>query len=90
MKQHYGGKAPFGYKWNDDKLEIDRQKSKYLLELFNRASLGVNYSTLAELLNKQNIKTSSGKNFTRHSIMHILQNKFYIGILETKNGEIKI
>jgi hypothetical protein len=88
-KKYTGGKPPFGYKWNDGKLIVDNDKRKYVTKIFRRAALGVSYAKLAELLNNANIKTVEGNEFTRQTIQKILQNKFYIGILQTKDGEIK-
>ena len=92
-----GGTVPYGYdavksgclnkrKHEVLKLQINEEEAKVVRQIFNlSATFGYGRCKISNILNKQGIKTRSGKNWHESSVGGILHNNIYIGIL--KNGK---
>lgn len=80
--------GPFNKKIYKKKYVIDEQMAPIVQKIFD---MYVNDYTMADIiryLNKQQIKTSQGKEFNKNSIRTIIQNKKYIGIYSYKGKEV--
>ena len=76
------GTAPYGYKWEDNKVVIDFNNNLVVRDIFNMClDYRGNLSEIRRRCIEKNYKTSTGKDFSVQSIKNILTNDFYIGIL---------
>ncbi len=81
--------GPFSKKIYKKKYAIDEEKAPMIQKIFD---MYINDNTMADIiryLNKQQIKTSQGKEFNKNSIRTIILNKKYIGIYSYKGKEVK-
>ena len=72
--------------------EWDPNCAKEIIKLFELYSTGVySFSSLTSLINQKNVKNHKGKTikFSKQLIQRMLNNQFYIGILEVKDYPIK-
>ena len=74
------GSVPRGYKVKDKKLEIDKEESKIIQDLFNKYEILMNTNQLI----KYALDRYEG--YTPDVIKGILRNKKYIGICESEYG----
>jgi site-specific DNA recombinase len=68
-----GGAAPFGYRWQDNKLVPDSNEApirKLMYELFAQHKRG---KSVARMLNKAGYRTRKGAQFTDTTVMRLLQ-----------------
>lgn len=76
------GTAPYGYKWEDNKVVIDFNNNLVVRDIFNMClDYRGNLSEIRRRCIEKNYKTSTGKDFSVQSIKNILTNDFYIGIV---------
>jgi site-specific DNA recombinase len=64
----------------DDRYELDPESSPIVKKIFNDYASGVAMQTIADDLNDQGIKSSTGSKFTVNGLRSILKNDRYIGI----------
>ncbi len=72
--------------------EWDPNCAKEIIKLFELYSTGIySFSSLTSLMNQRNVKNHKGKTikFSKQLIQRMLNNQFYIGILEVKDYPIK-
>lgn len=80
--------GPFNKKIYKKKYVIDEEMAPIIKKIFE---MYINDNTMADIiryLNKQQIKTSQGKEFNKNSIRTIIQNRKYIGIYSYKGKEV--
>ena len=88
-------KAPLGYKnVRDEKGHsevVEGKNTSYLIKQMFRLYATGQYSlgSLSEEMAKRGLKTKNGKPLSAESVKHILQNKFYIGIMEMWGEQVK-
>lgn len=75
------GKAPFGYIWRNGELMIDKEKVRYVRQIYNWRNEGLSYRKIATRLRNRGVHTNRGKQFSRQAVMNILRNRFYFGEL---------
>ena len=84
-----GGYVPFGYIIKDKKYAIDETKAELVNSIFTDFAKGKRVKDIVAELKAKNIKNNTGKDFTVNTLMYILKNKKYIGILEYGGEEIE-
>lgn len=74
--------APFGYKKVNGQVVPDESRTPYLRRMFEMYASG-QYSLLqvTNELYEAGLRTKSGKKIMRHTIHHMLMNKFYLGLM---------
>ncbi|MEX0813183.1 MAG: recombinase family protein [Chitinophagales bacterium] len=75
-----GGAAPYGYKWNDKKLEIDDKEApirKMMYELFLKLK---RKTTVINTLNEQGYRTRKGAKFTKNTLTRLLRDPIAKGM----------
>lgn len=76
------GTAPYGYKWEGNKIDIDYNNNLVVRDLFDMClEFNGNLSEVRRNCIEKGYKTSTGKDFSVQSIKNILVNDFYIGIV---------
>lgn len=85
------GNTPFGYKWDKESklVVVESEESKIIKDIFNLASTKHGFQDIANKLNNKNVKNRRGNKWSKQSIRAILQNKYYIGILNHQGQEIQ-
>lgn len=81
------GKAPFGYKWEDNRIVIDESTAPVVRLIFKKYLELGSIGKVKKNLDKNGYTTDRGKFFSKQSIINILQNDFYKGIIT--HGSIK-
>ena len=76
-KGHIPGKAPLGYKRYNKKLVPDPIKRKIIERIYNLYYEGKSYSTIANILNKENVNNQT--NWRDTTILAIITNEIYKG-----------
>lgn len=75
-----GGRPPLGYKVVDNELIIDEDEAEIVKVIFKMKDDNCSFGFIANSLNKNNIKTKSGKEWTMAQIYYVCRNrKFYQG-----------
>lgn len=76
-----GGSCPLGYDLDEDrKLVINEDEAETVRKIFDMYQLGYTKAKMAEILNAENRKTKSGKEFCKNSFESILRQTKYKGI----------
>ena len=83
------GMSPIGYELKDKKLMIDAVQSEKVRMIFQKYSELKSVPELKYFLDKNNIKTRSGKDFAKGILYNMLQNKVYIGLIVHKGTAYK-
>ncbi|WP_180270808.1 recombinase family protein [Sporanaerobium hydrogeniformans] len=72
-------------------LQVNKEEAEVVKLIFNLYEQGKGYKAIVNVLNTNNIKTKTGKNFSIGSINKILNRRLYTGEIEHKiNGKIEI
>lgn len=71
----------FGYRWEIDHYEIERNEASIIQDIFQQYIEGNTTKTIVESLNDRNLKTRKGNNFSRSVVHKILNQEAYTGIL---------
>lgn len=88
IKGYYtGGQVTYGYKVEDKKWKIDEEHAKFVRQAFNAYAVGEKATEIADHLNAQGSRTSTGKKWNGNAISKMLHNQRYMGI-EKFGGEI--
>lgn len=75
------GTAPFGYRWQGNKIVIDYNNNLIVKDIFG-AYIGLrSLSKLSDYCVLNGYKTSTGKDFSKQALKNIIENDFYIGIV---------
>lgn len=76
------GTAPYGYKWNGNKIEIDYNNHLIVKDIFRMCvDYKGNLSKIARKCTEKGYKTARGNNFSVQAIKNILTNDFYVGVV---------
>lgn len=76
------GNAPLGYKWNDKAKITVNDESAAIIELIFKKYLELgSLGKLKRYLDVSGFKTSRGNKFSKQSLVEILRNDFYKGVL---------
>lgn len=75
-----GGRAPFGYDIVDQKYIINELEAQLVRLAFKMYAAGASYSDILQHFHKAGYKTRAGKDFSRHTLLHILKNERYAGV----------
>lgn len=85
-----GGNIALGYKVDNEKhFKIDDNTAPVVVKIFEMYANGKTIFEIIDLLNEQQINTSTGAMFNKNSLRFLLKNKRYIGIFTYKDTEIK-
>lgn len=79
---HWVGKAPLGYdlvKGTGRLIPGDEEAVRTVRAIFQLRGDGHGYAAIAKHLNKQGIPTPRGRQWSQHTIVHILQREAYLG-----------
>ena len=79
--------GPFNKKIKKQKFTIDESTAPIVQKIFEMYNNGHTMADIIRYLNKLNIKTSRGNEFTKNSLRDILRNKKYIGIYSYRGKE---
>ena len=74
-----GGGLTFGYRMNEQRLEIDEKTAPIVVEIFTRYADGEKMTDIAKDLTKRGIRTSQGNKITLNVVHYLLKNRRYIG-----------
>lgn len=80
-----GGSVPIGYKIEDKKLVPDIDHISTLETIFEKYLEFESVCKLKSYLDENNIKSRTGKNFSKGNLYKILSNKTYIGMVTHKD-----
>lgn len=85
------GCCPVGYRYSADKksVEIDPEEAAIVRRIFTEGQRGLSLHKIAEVLNKQGLKTRRGKDWVAGTVQAVLRNRFYIGELQHQGQTIK-
>jgi site-specific DNA recombinase len=83
-----GGYTPYGYKFNNKRLEInDLEAETVRLIFFEYLTGGKGYQYIADILNERHITTpGASPEWERGTVRAILKNSFYAGLIEHKGN----
>jgi DNA invertase Pin-like site-specific DNA recombinase len=76
-----GFPAPFGYRYENGRLVVNREEAEIVREIFYRYTQGEPMAWIAEDLNARGVTTSRGGRWTVWSVRYLLQNPVYAGYL---------
>lgn len=74
-----GGGLTFGYRMNEQRLEIDETTAPVVVEIFTRYADGERMTDIAKDLTRRGIRTSQGNKITLNVVHYLLKNRRYIG-----------
>ena len=74
-----GGRAPFGYRWEDGRLLPDPDRAPVVRAVFETFLECRKFSRTAALLNERGYRTAMGAPWTRSTVKKILTNPLYKG-----------
>lgn len=74
-----GGQAPLGYKYLDKKLIINNATARVVKKIFIAYLRYKNLTKVASYLNKQQMYTARGKQWTHEQVKQIISNPVYLG-----------
>jgi len=83
------GRPPIGYKLENKKLVPDEDKISTITTIFEKYLEFEGMLKLKQYLDENNIKSRTGKNFSKGNLYKILSNKIYIGLISHKGNEYK-
>ncbi len=87
-KGEWPAPAPFGYRKINKKVTIDSLRAPYVRRMFELYSTGEHsLLQLANLLYQEGLRTKAGKKLFRSTLHHMLNNKFYLGLME-RQGKV--
>lgn len=72
MKRQIGGGGPFGYKWIDNKLQIDEKEGAIRKMMYEYYSKTKRIATTTNLLNEQGFRTRKGSLFSMTTVERLL------------------
>lgn len=83
-----GGRPPLGYKVVDNELQIDENEANIVKTIFAMKDDNCSFGFIANALNRNNIRTKSGKEWTMAQVFYICRNrKFYQGFYKYGSKE---
>ena len=74
-----GGGLTFGYRVNNQRLEIDETTAPIVVEIFTRYADGEKMTDIAKDLTLRGVRTSKGNKITLNVVHYVLKNRRYIG-----------
>lgn len=77
-----GGMMLYGYKSNNKKIEVEEEKAFVVKKMFSLYASGMTAKAVADTLKAEGFRNNLGRYFCKNSIMNLLKNKKYNGILE--------
>lgn len=80
------GKAPIGYKWNSARIEVDSTSASLVQLIFRKYLELRSVDRVIAYLNEHELATPKGNPFRKQSVVDILKNDFYKGIL--RHGDL--
>ena len=80
--------APFGYRKRNKLVVVDEKRAPYLCRMFELYATG-EYSLLqiTNVMYAEGLRTKTGKKIMRHTLHHMLNNKFYVGLM-SRQGKL--
>ena len=94
-----GGHVPLGYDVVEKKLQVNELEKKVVNKIFNYYLLNPSTRTVAKIINEEGEKTkirvskkgirTGGNPFVKQSIIDILKNKVYIGLIRVNDEYFK-
>ena len=82
------GTAPLGYIWNHAKVKVDEVNAKVVQMIFSKYMELRSVDKVIRFLDGQKLTTLKGKPFSKQSIVDILKNDFYKGVL--RHGDLVV
>lgn len=82
------GTAPLGYIWSHAKVEIDEANAKVIQLIFSKYMELRSVDKVIRYLRESGFTTNRGRSFSKQSIVDILRNDFYKGIL--RHGDLEL
>lgn len=83
----HGGVTPIGYDYKDGQLVVNDYYADVVRKIFDMYNSGMGARTIERELDKQGIRTPSGKLFTASRVRYCLKKRIYTGYIES-NGNI--
>lgn len=75
------GTAPFGYKWNENRIVIDYNNNLIVQDIFGKYIDLKSLGKLKDYCDSMGYLTSNGKSFSKQALKNIIENDFYIGVV---------
>ena len=79
---HIPNRCPLGYKRENKKMVIDETTKDLVIRIFNMYLEGKSYQTIANILNEEQVPTSTKAKWKDSVIEKMLNNKIYVGDYE--------
>lgn len=76
------GNCPLGYKWECRNVVVDYNNNLIVKDIFDTYIAVKSLGKLVDYCKHKGYKTSRGCDFSKATLMRMLENKFYIGIVE--------
>ena len=83
-----GGGLTFGYRVNNQRLEIDETTAPIVAEIFTRYADGEKMTDIAKDLTLRGVRTSKGNKITLNVVHYVLKNRRYIGEYKFRDMDI--
>jgi site-specific DNA recombinase len=68
-------------------IEVDPLRAPFIVEIYEKRSLGMSYGAIAKLVNSEGMTSKTGRPLTKSNIDRILHNPFYYGYMQY-NGKL--
>lgn len=75
------GTAPFGYKWDENRIVIDYNNNLIIQDIFGKYIDLKSLGKLKDYCDSMGYLTSNGKSFSKQALKNIIENDFYIGVV---------
>lgn len=84
-----GGRVPLGYERVNKKLVIEKHFANVIKIIYEKYLQFKSVCKLKAYLEESNIRSRSGKNFSKGNLYNILSNKTYVGLVTHKENDYK-
>jgi DNA invertase Pin-like site-specific DNA recombinase len=78
---HLGSGHPYGYRYDNGKLEIVEEEARVVRRIYEMSAEGSSLSAIAEAINEASIQAKKGGRWNKQSVHAILRNPLYRGYI---------
>jgi len=88
---HLGSGHPYGYRYDNGKLEIVEEEASVVRTIYKMSEEGSSLETIAKALNEASVQAKKGGHWNKQSVHKILRNPLYKGYIKwdgtTREGD---